>query len=108
MWRRTAPKATAAPTTLPSIQKAIDACARSGGGTGFLPAGDFLSGTIVLKSNIVLHLSPGATLRGSRDIADYHPPFPIYAQDAERHHVRRDVHSHSGRSTGEPAAVRPQ
>ena len=30
----------------PAIQKAIDACARAGGGTVFLPNGNFLSGTI--------------------------------------------------------------
>jgi Pectate lyase superfamily protein len=33
----------------PAIQKAIDACARAGGGTVRLPAGNFLSGTLVLK-----------------------------------------------------------
>lgn len=66
----------------PAIQKAIDACARSGG-IVYFPAGNYLSGTIVLKSNVTLHLSPGATLWGSRNIADYNPPHLIYAQDAE-------------------------
>jgi hypothetical protein len=36
-----------------------------------LPAGRFLSGTIVLKSNIELQLSPGAVLLGSANLADY-------------------------------------
>ena len=67
----------------PAIQKAIDACARAGGGTVWLPAGDFLSGTLVLKSNVTFHLTPGATLRGSRQIADYAPLHLIYAEDAE-------------------------
>jgi polygalacturonase len=49
----------------PAIQKAIDACARSGGGTVYFPTGNYLSGTIVLKSNVTLHLSPGATLWGA-------------------------------------------
>jgi hypothetical protein len=66
----------------PAIQQAIDACAKAGGGTVFFPAGDFLSGTVVLKSNIVLHFSPGATLWGSRQMADYNPPYLIYARDA--------------------------
>ncbi|MGA2269444.1 MAG: glycoside hydrolase family 28 protein [Bryobacteraceae bacterium] len=65
-----------------AIQKAIDACAQSGGGVVYLPAGNFLSGTIVLKSNITLRLSPGATLWGSRTMADYSPPHLIYAKEA--------------------------
>lgn len=66
-----------------AIQKAIDACNRAGGGTVWLPAGNFLSGTIVLKSNVTLHLSPGATLWGSRRIEDYNPVHLIYAEGAE-------------------------
>ena len=49
-----------------AIQKAIDAAASSGGGIVYFPAGRFLSGTIFLKSNITLYLSPGAVLLGSR------------------------------------------
>ena len=67
----------------PAIQRAIDACARAGGGTVCLPAGNFLSGTLVLKSNVILHLTAGVTLRGSRQVADYAPLHLIYAQDAE-------------------------
>jgi polygalacturonase len=66
-----------------AIQKAIDACALAGGGTVYFPAGNFLSGTIVLKSNVTLHFSPGATLAGSREMGDYNPPYLIYAQNAE-------------------------
>lgn len=66
-----------------AIQKAIDACARAGGGRVYFPAGNFLSGTIALKSHVTLDLSPGATLWGSRNIADYGPPHLIYAKDAE-------------------------
>jgi hypothetical protein len=67
----------------PAIQRAIDACAGSGGGTVYFPAGNYLSGTITLKSNVILDLSPGATIWGSRDIADYRPLHLIYAHDAE-------------------------
>ena len=66
----------------PAIQKAIDACAVSGGMVYF-PAGNYLSGTIVLKSNVTLHLSQGATLWGSKRIEDYSPNHLIYAKDAE-------------------------
>lgn len=65
-------------------QKAIRACAQAGGGTVYFPAGNYLSGAIVLESNVTLHLSPGATLWGSRNFADYTPkPHLIYAADAE-------------------------
>jgi len=54
-----------------AIQKAIDAAFGAGGGTVWLPSGTFLSGTLVLKSNVTLHLEAGAVLRGSRDIRQY-------------------------------------
>ncbi len=54
-----------------AIQSAIDACSEKGGGTVFLPTGDYLSGTLRLKSNIALHLSAGATLWASTKPADY-------------------------------------
>jgi polygalacturonase len=66
-----------------AIEKAIDACAKAGGGVVLLPAGNFLSGTIVLRSNITLRISPGATLWGSRRMEDYSPPHLIYAKGAE-------------------------
>ena len=37
-----------------AIQKAIDTCAHENGGTVLVPAGDFVTGTIELKSNITL------------------------------------------------------
>lgn len=54
-----------------AIQAAIDAAAANGGGIVVVPTGRFLSGTIVLKSRVTLHLSPGAVLFGSPSIADY-------------------------------------
>ncbi len=66
-----------------AIQRAVNACATAGGGTVWFPTGDFLSGTIVLKSNVTLHFSPGATLWGSREISDYYPPYLIRAHGAE-------------------------
>jgi polygalacturonase len=51
-----------------SIQKAIDAAAARGGGTVIVPAGQFVTGTVWLRSNINLHLEPGATLLGAQDV----------------------------------------
>ncbi len=41
-------------TTLdsPAIQKAIDACAKNGGGTVFIPTGKYLCGTMHMRSHI--------------------------------------------------------
>src|SRR5580698_5175174 len=54
-----------------AIQAAIDDCASAGGGTVKLSGGTFLSGPIVLKSNITLDLAKDTTLMGSPDHADY-------------------------------------
>jgi hypothetical protein len=54
-----------------AIQAAIDACAKNNGGTVLVPAGDFLTGTIELKSNVTLHLAAAARLLGSGKIEDY-------------------------------------
>ena len=60
-----------------AIQAAIDACSKEGG-TVIIPAGNFLSGTLMLKSNVTLQLSRGATLYGSRHLEDYVPNIPEY------------------------------
>ncbi|MEN9404289.1 MAG: Exo-poly-alpha-D-galacturonosidase precursor [Verrucomicrobiota bacterium] len=65
-----------------ALQAAIDACTAAGGGTVFFPAGRFLSGTLTLKNNVTLHLSPGATLLGSQDTADY-PAKPFGTRDLD-------------------------
>ncbi len=54
----------------PAIQRAIEACAKTGG-TVLLPPGRYLSGSLELKSGVNLHISRGATLLGSTNIADY-------------------------------------
>lgn len=46
----------------PAINAAIEAAVAEGGGQVLLPAGIFLSGSIRMKSNIELHLSPGCVI----------------------------------------------
>jgi len=48
------------------LQELIDKCSLNGGGYIQFPAGEYLTGTIVLKDNTYLDLSPGATLYGSK------------------------------------------
>ena len=45
-----------------AINRAIEAAVSAGGGQVLLPSGNYLCGSIRLKSNIELHLTPGATI----------------------------------------------
>ena len=77
-----------------AVQAAIDACHGDRGGVVLVPAGDFLVGTLQLKSYVTLHLSPSGRLLGSGKSADYTagkgvPPgngnvVLLYAVDAEK------------------------
>ncbi|MGN0971057.1 MAG: glycoside hydrolase family 28 protein [Aristaeellaceae bacterium] len=66
-----------------AIQRAIDQCSAAGGGTVFFPAGQYLTGSLLLKSHVTLYLDAGAVLLGSRELADYPLKHLIYARDAE-------------------------
>ncbi len=54
-----------------AIQQAIDACAEAGGGRVVFPKGRYLSGSLQLKSKVVLVIEPEAVLLGSADLADF-------------------------------------
>ena len=54
-----------------ALQKALDACTAAGGGTVVVPAGVYLTGSVVLGANTTLKLERGASLVGSPDIGDY-------------------------------------
>jgi polygalacturonase len=56
-----------------AIQAAIDDCAGKNHGTATLSGGTFLSGPILLKSNVTLNIAKGAELLGSPDRADFPP-----------------------------------
>ena len=54
-----------------AINSAIDAIHKKGGGVVLVPAGLWLTGPIVIKSNINLHLTAGATLLFTKDFNQY-------------------------------------
>jgi polygalacturonase len=54
-----------------AIQKAIDAVAAAGGGEVVFPPGQFVTGTIYMKTGVHLRLGAGCILSGSSDLADY-------------------------------------
>ncbi|HNX54012.1 MAG TPA: glycosyl hydrolase family 28 protein [Prolixibacteraceae bacterium] len=61
-----------------AIQKAIDLCSENGGGQVIIPAGNYKTGTIILKSNVNFHLENGAVLYGSKSLNDYIKLKPEY------------------------------
>jgi polygalacturonase len=54
-----------------SINTAIQACAKAGGGTVVIPAGTWITGPIKLESNINLHTEKGTLVQFSRNINDF-------------------------------------
>jgi polygalacturonase len=56
-----------------AFRKAIAACSTAGGGRVVVPAGEFSTGAIHLKSNVNLHVASGGTIRFSRDPKKYLP-----------------------------------
>ena len=61
-----------------ALQRAIDECSASGGGSVLVPAGSYKTGSIILRSHVTLNLENGATLYGSTDIKDYTPVSTSY------------------------------
>jgi polygalacturonase len=88
------------------INELIDSLAAGGGGTLFFPAGTFLTGPIIMKSNITLYIDAGSTIKFSDDFDDYLPMVQsrwedvrvmnfksqIYAYRCENISIRGDGH----------------
>ncbi len=54
-----------------AIQQAIDRCWVLGGGEVIVPAGNYVSGAVALRSNTLLRLEKNAVITGTPDFADY-------------------------------------
>ncbi|MBP6025301.1 glycosyl hydrolase family 28 protein [Ferruginibacter sp.] len=54
-----------------AINKTIDECAKKGGGVVLIPRGSFVTGPIIMKSNINLHLANGALIIYTKDFDQY-------------------------------------
>jgi polygalacturonase len=57
----------------PALQQATDACGRAGGGTVYVPPGEYTSGQVRLRSGVRLYLEAGATLFASLDGREFDP-----------------------------------
>ncbi len=67
----------------PAIQKAIEACAESGGGMVYFPPGAYTTGTMHLRSHVRIYVEAGATLYSSKDPASFDKRALFYAEDVE-------------------------
>src|SRR4029079_2283426 len=54
-----------------AIQKALDECGRSGGGTVLLPTGTYLSQPLTLRTKTTLFLEKGAMLKATDTRSDF-------------------------------------
>lgn len=70
-----------------AIAGAIQAASEAGGGTVYIPSGNYRTGAVFMNSNIELRLSPGAVLSFSSDPADY----PVVESRWEG--VKKEVHA---------------
>lgn len=71
--RQMGAKADGATLCTEAIKKSIAQAEKQGGGTVYFPAGRYLTGAIILKSNTTLHLDAGAVLTFSDNFDDYLP-----------------------------------
>ena len=79
------------------IQAAIDAAAAAGGGTVLVPAGQYVTGTLWMKSNVTVHIDAGGTLLGSQDKAE----FPEWTSDWEGPNVPKETPRYAPLFAGE-------
>lgn len=64
-----------------AIQKAVDACARAGGGTVYVPPGDYTTGTIHLRSHVRFYIEAGATIFSSKDRNEFDREALFFGED---------------------------
>jgi polygalacturonase len=68
-----------------ALQELIDKVHRANGGTLVFPKGEYLSGSLVMKSNVSLYLKEGAVLLGSTNPYDYKDvPMPERPESPKR------------------------
>jgi polygalacturonase len=74
--------------TTSQIQTAIDRCALNGGGVVYVPQGEYLVGTLNLRSGVEFHLESGAVIKATTDLSQYQkhneqPAGVFYTEDSQ-------------------------
>ena len=67
-----------------AINRAIETCFNAGGGRVIVPEGNYITGTIILKSNITLVLEENSTITGAPDLDNY-KSYIEKPEEAEEH-----------------------
>lgn len=67
-----------------SIQKTIDACAESGGGRVLISGGTYMTGTIILRDNVDLHIAADGRLLCSPDCSDFPERDDVHHVDSSK------------------------
>ena len=65
------------------INNAIESCSNNGGGIVVVDGGTFTTGTIYLKSNVVLYITKDSSIIASHNTDDYTDNALIYAENCE-------------------------
>jgi polygalacturonase len=99
-----------------AFQKALDACAVSGGGDVLVPAGKYLIGSVQIGNRTILRLAKDSIITGSSDATDY-PMMDIRWEGRWQPGRRALIYSANvdhtgiigpGRIEGNPAVAAPQ
>ncbi len=72
-----------------AIQKAIDECSQNGGGVVLFSKGAYLTGTIELKSGVMLEIGSKAKILGSINLADYPEKIEVFKSVMSENHKYR-------------------
>jgi polygalacturonase len=76
------------------INNLIDSLANRGGGTLFFPSGTFLTGPIVMKSNITLYVDAGSVIKFSDDFDDYLPMVQSRWEDVRVRNFKSQIYAY--------------
>ncbi|MBN2814154.1 MAG: glycoside hydrolase family 28 protein [Bacteroidales bacterium] len=63
-----------------TFKRAIDSVRRAGGGTVYVPPGEYLTGPIHFVDNMTLYIEAGATIKFTTDFDDYYPMVQVRFQ----------------------------
>ena len=77
-----------------TINSLIDSLAGKGGGTLFFPAGTYLTGPIMMKSNITLYLDAGSTIKFSDDFDEYLPMVQSRWEDVRVKNFKSQIYAY--------------
>ncbi len=76
------------------INGLIESLSAQGGGTLFFPAGKYLTGPIVMKSNITLYFDSGSLVLFSDDFDDYLPMVPSRWEDVRVMNFKSQIYAY--------------